>query len=118
MGEHSEDSALMQPSPSSSSLSSIRSNSSQIINSAPSSARGSPSLPDKAKHNREVMILLPPHRERANNPMYYTLAENGQNNHMQRALLQQVSPCKPCADPHMTLPEKVFPGNPSAWSLE
>ncbi|KAG7249432.1 hypothetical protein CRUP_014680, partial [Coryphaenoides rupestris] len=50
------------------------------------------------------MILLPPHRERANNPMYYTLAENGQNNHMQRALLQQVSP--------------LFPGNPSAWSLE
>lgn len=29
-----------------------------------------------------------------------------QNNHMQRALLQQVSPCKPCADPHMNLPEK------------
>ena len=38
---------------------------------------GSPSLPDKAKHNREVMILLP-QRERANNSMYYTLAENGQ----------------------------------------
>ncbi|CAL8325389.1 unnamed protein product [Merluccius merluccius] len=118
MGEHPEDSVHMQPSPSSSSLSSIRSNSSQIINSAPSSARGSPSLPDKAKHNREVMILLPPHRERANNSMYYTLAENGQNNHMQRALLQQVSPCKPCVDPHMSLPEKVFPGNPSAWTLE
>lgn len=101
---------------------------------------GSPSLPDKAKHNREVMILLPSHRERANNTMYYNMAENGQvgqnwqmqrllflktkllmickcaffvlfcfvfqNNHMQRALLQQVSPCKPCADPHMNLPEK------------
>uniref|UniRef100_A0A8D3D744 Dedicator of cytokinesis 3 n=1 Tax=Scophthalmus maximus TaxID=52904 RepID=A0A8D3D744_SCOMX len=67
---------------------------------------GSPSLPDKAKHNREVMILLPSHRERVNNAMYYNMAENGQNNHMQRALLQQVSPCKPCADPHMTLPEK------------
>lgn len=25
---------------------------------------------------------------------------------MQRALFQQVSPCKPCADPHMNLPEK------------
>lgn len=25
---------------------------------------------------------------------------------MQRALVQQVSPCKPCADAHMTLPEK------------
>lgn len=104
---------------------------------------GSPSLPDKAKHNREVMILLPSHRERANNSMYYNMAENGQvgeicspvmlneytnknvfcfcvsvsfcsfasfyffqNNHMQRALLQQVSPCKPCTDVHMTLPEK------------
>lgn len=38
---------------------------------------GSPSLPDKAKHNREVMMLLPSHRERANN-MYYNMAENGQ----------------------------------------
>ncbi|TMS16454.1 Dedicator of cytokinesis protein 3 [Larimichthys crocea] len=79
---------------------------------------GSPSLPDKAKHNREVMILLPSHRERANNSMYYNMAENGQNNHMQRALLQQVSPCKPCADPHMNLPEKVFPNAPSSWSLD
>ena len=25
---------------------------------------------------------------------------------MQRALFQQVSPCKPCVDPHMNLPEK------------
>uniref|UniRef100_A0A8C6PQR3 Dedicator of cytokinesis 3 n=1 Tax=Nothobranchius furzeri TaxID=105023 RepID=A0A8C6PQR3_NOTFU len=40
MGEHPEEALHMQPSPSSSSLSSIRSNSSQIINSAPSSARG------------------------------------------------------------------------------
>ncbi|KAM7404876.1 hypothetical protein PAMP_012187 [Pampus punctatissimus] len=118
MGEHPEEAMHMQPSPSSSSLSSIRSNSSQIINSAPSSARGSPSLPDKAKHNREVMILLPSHRERANNSIYYSMAENGQNNHMQRALLQQVSPCKPCADPHMNLPEKVFPNAPSSWSLD
>lgn len=39
---------------------------------------GSPSLPDKAKHNREVMILLPSHRERANNSVYYNMAENGQ----------------------------------------
>lgn len=43
-----------------------------------SMCKGSPSLPDKAKHNREVMILLPPHRERANNSMYYNMAENGQ----------------------------------------
>lgn len=39
---------------------------------------GSPSLPDKAKHNREVMILLPSHRERVNSSMYYNTAENGQ----------------------------------------
>uniref|UniRef100_A0A6Q2YGF5 Dedicator of cytokinesis 3 n=1 Tax=Esox lucius TaxID=8010 RepID=A0A6Q2YGF5_ESOLU len=105
------------PSPSSSSLSSVRSTSSQVINSAPSSARGSPSLPDKVKHNREVMMLLPPY-QRANNTMYYTMAENGQSNHLQRALLQQVSSCKPCADPHMGLPEKVFPSAPSSWSLD
>lgn len=36
----------------------------------------------------------------------YTLCCFLQNNHMQRALFQQVSPCKPCADPHMNLPEK------------
>lgn len=36
-----------------------------------------------------------------------------QNNHMQRALLQQVSPCKPCADPHMNLPEKG-----KGWSVQ
>ncbi|XP_034151829.1 dedicator of cytokinesis protein 3 isoform X4 [Esox lucius] len=117
IGEHTEDTAHMQPSPSSSSLSSVRSTSSQVINSAPSSARGSPSLPDKVKHNREVMMLLPPY-QRANNTMYYTMAENGQSNHLQRALLQQVSSCKPCADPHMGLPEKVFPSAPSSWSLD
>ncbi|CAB1336119.1 unnamed protein product, partial [Coregonus sp. 'balchen'] len=127
MGEPHEDMAHMQPSPSSSSLSSIRSTSSQINNSAPSSARGSPSLPDKAKHNREVMILLPPH-QRANNTMYYSVTDNGQSNNLQRALLQQVSPCKPCIDPHMGLPEKVsmwfagvppvFPSAPSSWSLD
>eukprot|EP00063_Salmo_salar_P015563 XP_013990398.1 PREDICTED: dedicator of cytokinesis protein 3-like isoform X3 [Salmo salar] len=122
MGEPPEDTAHMQPSPSSSSLSSIRSTSSQIINSAPSSARGSPSLPDKTKHNREVMILLPPH-QRTNNTMYYSMTDNGQSNNLQRALLQQVSPCKPCIDPHMGLPEKgkyteLFPSAPSSWSLD
>lgn len=47
---------------------------------------GSPSLPDKAKHNREVMILLPSHRERAGNSMYYNMAENGQVRQICRAL--------------------------------
>uniref|UniRef100_A0A674A531 Dedicator of cytokinesis 3 n=1 Tax=Salmo trutta TaxID=8032 RepID=A0A674A531_SALTR len=76
---------IFQPSPSSSSLSSIRSTSSQIINSAPSSPL--------------LSLCL-------------------QSNNLQRALLQQVSPCKPCIDPHMGLPEKVFPSAPSSWSLD
>uniref|UniRef100_A0A8C7GGV2 Dedicator of cytokinesis 3 n=1 Tax=Oncorhynchus kisutch TaxID=8019 RepID=A0A8C7GGV2_ONCKI len=76
---------IFQPSPSSSSLSSIRSTSSQIINSAPSSPF--------------LSLCL-------------------QSNNLQRALLQQVSPCKPCIDPHMGLPEKVFPSAPSSWSLD
>uniref|UniRef100_A0A668SNS8 Dedicator of cytokinesis 3 n=1 Tax=Oreochromis aureus TaxID=47969 RepID=A0A668SNS8_OREAU len=50
---------------SSSSLSSTHSAPSQMINSAPSTIRvGSPSLPDKYRHNREMLMLLPPHRER------------------------------------------------------
>ncbi|TTC88574.1 Dedicator of cytokinesis protein 3 [Bagarius yarrelli] len=67
-----------QPSPSSSSLSSIRSSSSQMINSAPSSARGSPSLSDKNKNSRELLMLLPPHRERPS-AIYYGNNENGQS---------------------------------------
>lgn len=43
---------------------------------------GSPSLPDKAKHNREVMMLLPSHRERTSNSMYYNMGENGQVGHV------------------------------------
>lgn len=49
---------------------------------------GSPSLPDKAKHNRDVMILLPSHRERANNSMYYNMAENGQVGQIHRMTYQ------------------------------
>lgn len=78
------------------------------------------------------------------NPAALT-SRSSQNNHMQRALFQQVSPCKPCADPHMNLPEKgdahtekmqapgglapraadvfvlpppVFSTPPSSWSLD
>ncbi|XP_049341467.1 dedicator of cytokinesis protein 3-like isoform X2 [Astyanax mexicanus] len=111
-----DDTPLMQPSPSSSSLSSIRSSSSQMINSAPSSARGSPSLSDKNKNNRELLMLLPPHRERPNNTVYYGNNENGQMNNLQRSVLQQHSPCKP--DPNPSLPDRGFPTAPSSWSLD
>lgn len=42
------------------------------------SAVNSPSLPDKYRHNRELLMLLPPHRERPSSAMYGNLAENGQ----------------------------------------
>ncbi|XP_030639791.1 dedicator of cytokinesis protein 3-like [Chanos chanos] len=113
-----EDSSLMQPSPSSSSLSSIRSSSSQMINSAPSSARGSPSLSDKNKNNRELLMLLPPHRERPNNAIYYSANENGQMNNVQRSVLQQHSPCKPYTDSHTSLSDRGLPSAQSSWSLD
>uniref|UniRef100_A0A8C9EUV6 Dedicator of cytokinesis 3 n=1 Tax=Pavo cristatus TaxID=9049 RepID=A0A8C9EUV6_PAVCR len=68
-----------QASPSTSSLSSTHSAPSQMINSAPSSARGSPSLPDKYRHTRELMMLLPTHRDRPSSAMYpAAIMENGQ----------------------------------------
>uniref|UniRef100_A0A8C9TY43 Dedicator of cytokinesis 3 n=1 Tax=Scleropages formosus TaxID=113540 RepID=A0A8C9TY43_SCLFO len=96
--------------PSSSSLSSTHSAPSQMMNSTPSSTRGSPSLPDKYRHNREMLMLLPPHRERPSSAMYPTMTENGQ-----RALFHQViGPCKPCSDPNLSVAEKA----PSSWSLD
>lgn len=44
------------------------------------SAVGSPSLPDKYRHNREMLMLLPPHRERPSSAMYTNITENGQVN--------------------------------------
>lgn len=41
-------------------------------------AVGSPSLPDKYRHNREMLMLLPPHRERPSSAMYTNITENGQ----------------------------------------
>nr|XP_033781897.1 dedicator of cytokinesis protein 3 isoform X1 [Geotrypetes seraphini] len=68
-----------QASPSTSSLSSTHSAPSQMINSAPSSTRGSPSLPDKYRHSREMVMLLPAHRDRPSSAMYPTaVMENGQ----------------------------------------
>ncbi|XP_028908598.1 dedicator of cytokinesis protein 3 isoform X6 [Ornithorhynchus anatinus] len=109
-----------QASPSSSSLSSTHSAPSQMINSAPPSARGSPSLPDMYRHNREQMMLLPAHRDRPNSAMYpAAIMENGQPPNFQRALIQQViGPCKPCSDPNLSVAEKAVPTAPSSWSLD
>uniref|UniRef100_A0A3B5B239 Dedicator of cytokinesis protein 3-like n=1 Tax=Stegastes partitus TaxID=144197 RepID=A0A3B5B239_9TELE len=99
---------LLQASPSSSSLSSTHSAPPQMINSAPSTIRvGSPSLPDKYRHNREMLMLLPPHRERPSSAMYTNITENGQPTNFQRALFHQViGPCKPCSDPNLSVAEK------------
>nr|XP_019961741.1 PREDICTED: dedicator of cytokinesis protein 3 [Paralichthys olivaceus] len=117
--EHPEDFYRMQASPSSSSLSSTHSAPSQMIHSAPSTIRvGSPSLPDKYRHNREMLMLLPPHRERPSSAMYTNITENGQPANFQRALFHQViGPCKPCSDPNLSVAEKVLT-TPSSWSLD
>lgn len=108
VGEAAEEMYHMQASPSTSSLSSTHSAPSQMINSAPSSARGSPSLPDKYRHTRELMMLLPTHRDRPSSAMYPTaIMENGQPPNFQRALMQQmIGPCKPCSDPNLSVAEK------------
>ncbi|XP_066206560.1 dedicator of cytokinesis protein 3 isoform X6 [Saccopteryx leptura] len=109
-----------QASPSSSSLSSTHSAPSQMITSAPSSARGSPSLPDKYRHAREMMLLLPAHRDRPSSAMYpAAILENGQLPNFQPALFQQVvGACKPCSDPNLSVAEKAVPAAPSSWSLD
>ncbi|XP_071349570.1 dedicator of cytokinesis protein 3-like isoform X5 [Trachinotus anak] len=117
--EHAEDFYRMQASPSSSSLSSTHSAPSQMMNSTPSTIRvGSPSLPDKYRHNREMLMLLPPHRERPSSAMYTNITENGQPVNFQRALFHQViGPCKPSSDPNLSVAEKVLT-TPSSWSLD
>uniref|UniRef100_A0A8K9VDC8 Dedicator of cytokinesis 3 n=1 Tax=Oncorhynchus mykiss TaxID=8022 RepID=A0A8K9VDC8_ONCMY len=70
-------------------------------------AVGSPSLPDKYRNNREMLMLLPPHRERPSSAMYPNITENGQPTNFQRALFHQViGPCKPCSDPNLSVAEK------------
>ncbi|XP_058144291.1 dedicator of cytokinesis protein 3 isoform X1 [Dasypus novemcinctus] len=103
-----------QASPSSSSLSSTHSAPSQMITSAPSSAR------DKYRHAREMMLLLPTHRDRPSSAMYpAAILENGQLPNFQRALFQQVvGACKPCSDPNLSVAEKAVPAAPSSWSLD
>ncbi|XP_068598199.1 dedicator of cytokinesis protein 3 [Brachionichthys hirsutus] len=120
MMENPDDFYRMQASPSSSSLSSTHSAPSQMINPAPSTIRVcSPSLPDKYRHNRETLLLLPPppHRDRPSSAMY-SISDNGQPMNFQRALFHQViGPCKPCSDPNLSVAEKVLT-TPSSWSLD
>uniref|UniRef100_A0A8C1XRH3 Dedicator of cytokinesis 3 n=1 Tax=Cyprinus carpio TaxID=7962 RepID=A0A8C1XRH3_CYPCA len=102
---------------------------STLVSSAPLQARrvkygftfspvGSPSLPDRYRHNREMLMLLPPHRDRPSSAMYPNNAENGQPTNHQRALYHQViGPCKPCSDPNLSVADKVLTA-PSSWSLD
>ncbi|XP_035238062.1 dedicator of cytokinesis protein 3-like [Anguilla anguilla] len=114
--EHPEDLYRIQPSPSSSSLSSAHSTPSQLMSSAPSSGRGSPSLPDRYKHTREMLMVLPPHRDRPIGGTYSSVMENGQPGGYQRPFPQQaVSPCKPCGDPAQG--DRVVSSVPSSWSM-
>ncbi|KAK7916335.1 hypothetical protein WMY93_012096 [Mugilogobius chulae] len=79
---------------------------------------GSPSLPDKYRHNREMLMLLPPTRDRPSSAMYPNITENGQPTNLQRALFHQViGPCKPCSDPNLSVADKVLTA-PSSWSLD
>ncbi|KAJ6656254.1 hypothetical protein lerEdw1_003982 [Lerista edwardsae] len=66
----------IQPSPSTSSLSSTHSASPNVTSSAPSSARGSPLLSDKLKHSRENSCLSP--RERPCSAIYPNPSEPSQ----------------------------------------
>ncbi|XP_028602510.2 dedicator of cytokinesis protein 4 isoform X1 [Podarcis muralis] len=75
--ESSDEVFNMQPSPSTSSLSSTHSASPNVTSSAPSSARGSPLLSDKLKHSRENSCLSP--RERPCSAIYPNPAESSQS---------------------------------------
>ncbi|XP_076864318.1 dedicator of cytokinesis protein 3 isoform X7 [Brachyhypopomus gauderio] len=77
--EHPEDLYRMQASPSTSSLSSTHSAPPQMIHSGPGAVRvSSPSLPDKYRHNRDMLLLQPAPRDRPSSAMYPNGTENGQ----------------------------------------
>ncbi|KAJ8257946.1 hypothetical protein GJAV_G00191470 [Gymnothorax javanicus] len=116
--DHSEDLYRIQPSPSSSSLSSAHSTPSQMMSSAPSSGRGSPSIPDRYRHTREMLMVLPPHRDRPVSSTYSSVTENGQPPGYQRSFPQPaISPCKPCGEPPLPLGERAVSSVPSSWPV-
>uniref|UniRef100_A0A8C9E7G3 Dedicator of cytokinesis protein 4 n=1 Tax=Phocoena sinus TaxID=42100 RepID=A0A8C9E7G3_PHOSS len=110
--ESSDEVFNMQPSPSTSSLSSTHSASPNVTSSAPSSARASPLLSDKHKHSRENSCLSP--RERPCSAIYPTPVEPSQRllfNHIGDGAL-------PRSDPNLSAPEKAVNPTPSSWSLD
>ncbi|KAE8615848.1 hypothetical protein XENTR_v10008638 [Xenopus tropicalis] len=110
--ESSDEVFHMQPSPSTSSLSSTHSASPNVTSSAPSSARASPLLSDKHKHSRETSCLSP--RERPCSAIFPIPAEPPQRvlfNHIGETTL-------PRSDPNLSAPEKAVNTTPSSWSLD
>ncbi|XP_001366244.3 dedicator of cytokinesis protein 4 isoform X1 [Monodelphis domestica] len=110
--ESSDEVFNMQPSPSTSSLSSTHSASPNVTSSAPSSARASPLLSDKHKHSRENSCLSP--RERPCSAIYPTPTEPSQRmlfNHIGDGPL-------PRSDPNLSAPDKAVNPTPSSWSLD
>ncbi|KFP82975.1 Dedicator of cytokinesis protein 4, partial [Acanthisitta chloris] len=110
--ESSDEVFNMQPSPSTSSLSSTHSASPNVTSSAPSSARASPLLSDKHKHSRENSCLSP--RDRPCSAIYPTPSETSQRmlfNHIGDGAL-------PRSDSNLPGPDKAVNTTPSSWSLD
>uniref|UniRef100_A0A672UZR8 Dedicator of cytokinesis protein 4 n=1 Tax=Strigops habroptila TaxID=2489341 RepID=A0A672UZR8_STRHB len=110
--ESSDEVFNMQPSPSTSSLSSAHSASPNVTSSAPSSARASPLLSDKHKHSRENSCLSP--RERPCSAIYPIPLETSQRmpfNHIGDGAL-------PRSDSNLPGPDKAVNTTPSSWSLD
>uniref|UniRef100_A0A8U7MYP6 Dedicator of cytokinesis 4 n=1 Tax=Corvus moneduloides TaxID=1196302 RepID=A0A8U7MYP6_CORMO len=110
--ESSDEVFNMQPSPSTSSLSSTHSASPNVTSSAPSSARASPLLSDKHKHSRENSCLSP--RERPCSAIYPTPSETSQRmlfNHIGDGAL-------PRSDSNLPGSDKAVNSTPSSWSLD
>ncbi|XP_078730963.1 dedicator of cytokinesis protein 3 isoform X3 [Lampetra fluviatilis] len=110
----------LQPSSSSSSLSSAHSVSAHIISSAPCSARGSPMLSDKYRHCRDPTGLSALMRDRPCSAVFPVISEHGQQPPaMHRALIQQVTGSgKLSSDPNLSMAERAVPAAPSSWSLD
>uniref|UniRef100_A0A9J7XHS7 Dedicator of cytokinesis 4b n=1 Tax=Cyprinus carpio carpio TaxID=630221 RepID=A0A9J7XHS7_CYPCA len=109
--ESSDEVFNMQPSPSTSSLSSNHSASPNVTSSAPSSARGSPQLPDKHKHSREN-CLSP--RERPCSAIY----PNPQDPAQRPVPHPAGDASLPRSNPNISTPDKVVKPAPSSWSLD
>ncbi|KAM7401548.1 hypothetical protein PAMP_016855 [Pampus punctatissimus] len=78
---------------------------------------GSPSLPDKYRHNRELLMLLPPHRERPSSAMYTNVTENGQSSPPPVVGVWTVVPEKPSPSSLPTLAVSWRLLSPHATSL-